>query len=438
MSEGEFDRRIESRQNLNLLVGYPDLQGYKIDVTESVSPCGVFVRSSQHHRLGEKVQLAISLPGFPQSIRITGEVSRIREATPQTPRGVAFYIDQEEFLASIDSLMSPTKTYKFSLSSGPYSVLAALPRIHLACTPTPLHRAERLSKALGGPDIWFKREDLTGFALGGSKVRKLEFIVGHALEMKANVLVTGATEQRSGRIRVLSAIAARLGLRVVALVAHPIANQEASLSEMCGCEFRPFIDPTLSVDENIELCTQSLLQEGDRPYTVNESEVNWRGAASYMLASIELLSQLRQVDLRPEVLVTPVGSAETMAGLVTTQRWLDLSYDVLGFSVKNDEYWCGQKVAMLSSELCTTIHLADTIPVDDIWVNADFVGSGYGIATPASIEATRLVAQHEGIFLDPVFSGKAMAGLIDFIARGELSKGQSIVFLQTGAPVDFL
>ncbi len=435
MGGEEVDRRSDSRQNLNLLVEYPDRQGYKLDVTESVSPNGIFIRSAQHHKLGEKLQLSVSLPGFPDSVQLVGEVTRIREATQDIPRGVALRIDQAQYMDQLSKIMTPAASREFSLSSGPYSVLAAMPRVRLADTPTPLHRAERLSKALGGPEIWFKRDDLTGFALGGNKVRKLELIVGDALEKRADVLVTGAHVQQSSRIRVLAAVAAKLGMRSVAVIADYGEPDPGRLcySDLCGCDARPLPSPHLSIDQNIEQCAEELRLAGHKPYIVTENDFNWRGAASYMLATIELVTQLRRLNLEPEVLVCPVGSAETMSGLVSAQRWLDCSYDVLGMSVKNSEHWCGERVATLCSELCSELNIADTIPVDDIWTNADYIGPGYGKPSAASMNAVRLVAKHEGIFLDPVFCGKAMAGVVDMIEKGEFTKGQTLIFLHTGA-----
>jgi L-cysteate sulfo-lyase len=428
------ERRSDSRRNLNLQVEYPDRQGYQIDTTESVSPGGILVRSSQHHRVGEEVKLAISLPGFPSTLHLTGVVARIREATATEPRGVALRIAEDEYQHGLGAVLSPAESREFSLSSGPYSVLAALPRVRLATTPTPLHRAERLSKALNGPDIWFKRDDLTGFAHGGNTVRKMELVAAEALQSGADTLVTGAPVRRASRIRVMAATAARLGLKAYALSeeAAPESRNELGFCELLGIDIRELIDPEASIDSNIDLLVTKLKEKGHKPYAINEHDTSWLGACGYMLASIEILAQLRRLQVEADMLVCPVGSAETMAGLVVAQRWLDCSYDVLGISVAHDEQWCSARVATVAYEASSRLNIDDTIPVDDIWTNADYVGDGYGKSSPESIEAVRTVARLEGIFLDPLVSGKAMAGLIDLIDKGEFRKGQSVVFLHTG------
>ncbi len=432
----EEDRRSESRRNLNLQVEYPDRQGYPIDVTESVSNRGIFIRSSQHHRIGERVRLAISLPGFPDSIQLTGVVAHIREASANQGRGVGLHIAQTEYAAKLNEVMSSTVGREFSLSTGPYSQLAALPRVRLATTPTPLHRAERLSKALGGPDIWFKRDDLTGFALGGNKVRKMELIAALALQREADTLVIGAHSPGSHRIRITAAAAARLGLDAVAVVANTDdGSNDLAFSELLGAQVRGLLNAEASIDENVGLCVAQLQAQGKKPYGLTETDASWLAACGYVLASIELNAQLQRQHLAPEMLVCPVGSAETMAGLVVSQRWLDCSYDVLGVSVARTQQWCTERVATIASEVCAELNIADTIPVDDIWINADYARRE---STPPDthseevLDAVRTVARLEGIFLDPVFTGRAMAALMALIKGGELGKRQSVVFLHTG------
>lgn len=432
--EGQ-ERRTDSRRNLNLQVEYPDRQGYPVDTTESVSPGGIFVRSAQHHRVGEEIRLAISLPGFPGALHLTGVVARIREATATKPRGVALTIAEDQYQQGLGAILSPSESREFSLSTGPYSVLASLPRVRLATTPTPLHRAERLSKALGGPDIWFKRDDLTGFALGGNKVRKMELVAADALQSGADTLVTGSQVRRYSRIRVMAATAARLGLKAVAVAAEPApqVKNELEFCELLGAEIQDLLDPNASIDTNIELMVEKLQAEGHNPYGITENEASWLGACGYMLASIEIIAQLRRLQVETDVLVCPVVSAETMSGLVVAQRWLDCSYDVLGMSVAHSEKWCSERVATIAYDTSSRLNIDDTIPVDDIWTNADYVGPGYGKSSPESIAAVRTVARLEGILLEPIFSGKAMAGLMDLIARNEFRKGQSVLFLHTGS-----
>lgn len=434
MADDAPDRRSDSRRNVNLQVEYPDRQAYRIDTTESVSPSGIFIRSSQHHRLGEKLRIAVSLPGFPVTVQLTGEVSRIREATATQSRGVALKINREEFELGLGALLSPTKSQEFSLSSGPYSLLAALPRVRLASTPTPLHRAERLSKELDGPDIWFKRDDLTGFATGGNKVRKMELVVADALEEGADTLVAASRRADSAWLRVMAAAAARLGLHAVSVARKALPEQGSKLlpCQVFGSEIHATTDSNASLDQNIDAMVEKQTEAGRRAYGITEADTGWLGACGYLLASIEILAQMRRLQLEADVMVCPVGSAETMAGLVVAQRWLDCKYDVLGVSVAKKQHWCAERVATLAYDTSSRMQIADTIPVDDIWIQDDFVGKGPDTVSSASMEATRLVARCEGILLNPRVSGKAMAGLIHLIEEGEFRKGQTIVFLNTG------
>tara|TARA_R110002096_G_scaffold44526_1_gene119982 strand:- start:21011 stop:22324 length:1314 start_codon:yes stop_codon:yes gene_type:complete len=430
------ERRIESRRNLNLQVEYPDRQGYPIDVTESVSAGGIFIRSAQHHRVGEELRLAISLPGFPDTLQVRGVVSRIREATPGCPRGVALHFAEEEYVQRLTEIMSPAESRDFNLATGPYAVLAALPRIRLASTPTPLHRAERLSKALGGPDIWLKRDDLTGFALGGNEVRKMEFIVAEALHQRADTLVAAASSPNSSRARVMSSAAARLGLDSLVLVppADRTKPRSSSYCDLLGAEVREAKSKHASPDTRVRQWVERLQADKRKPFGIGDAQ-NWLGACGYLLASIEMLIQMRRQRLAPQVLVTPIGCGETMSGLVLAQRWLDCSYDVLGVSIRHDEQWCTERVTTVASEVCSQLNIADTIPVDDIWVFDDYADAKKRHETEPKVQdAVSLVARHEGIFLDPDDSGIAMAGLIELIQRGELTKGQTVVFLHTGGP----
>ena len=232
----------------------------------------------------------------------------------------------------------------------------------------------------------------------------------------------------------MAATAARLGLNAVAVAGEnpPTPPRELESYNILGTDIRPLAKPELSIDENIQICVNELQAQGMKPYGITE-EASWLGACGYVLATIEIITQLRALDIEPEVLVCPVGSAETMSGLVVGQRWLDCSYDVLGMSVSHSEQWCTERVATLGYDVTSHLNIADTLPVDDIWVNADYIGPGYGETSPEALDAVRQVARLEGIFLDPIFTGKAMAGLIDLIAREEIRKGQTVVFLHTGS-----
>lgn len=315
--------------------------------------------------------------------------------------------------------------------------LTTLPRLRLATLPTPLHRAEHLSAALGGPDIWFKRDDLTGFGLGGNKVRKLEFLGADAVAQGADVIVTGAGAQ-SNHVRTTVAVARRLGLacRVVFHSSRPPETQgNLLLDELMGAEIVFTDNPDRSqLDQRIVAEGERLKAEGRKPYVIGRGGASALGCASYVAGVRELTEQLIDIQLQPDHLVCAVGSCGTLAGLIAGTRWLQAGYRLQGITVSRPRQEVLARLQRLAAETAELLDLTLELLFDQTQVNIydDYIGPGYGIPTPACIEAIRLAAQTEGIFLDPVYTGKAMAGLIDLIRKGQIVKGETVVFLHTG------
>lgn len=313
--------------------------------------------------------------------------------------------------------------------------LASLPRVPLATLPTPLHYAERLSVALGGPQIWFKRDDLTGFGMGGNKIRKLEFLAADALAQDADTLVTGAGPQ-SNHVRATMAVAARLGLKGVAVLhgsRPPETQGNLLLDELFGAEIIFTNNPDRSqLDARIEAEAERLRQEGRRPYVIGRGGASSLGSTGYVAASLELLTQLVAQNLQLDYLICATGSCGTQTGLLVGAAWLQPGYQVLGVTVSRPRQECLTRIEKLAQETITLLGLNLSVSPAEIKVNDDYIGPGYGIPTPACIEAIRLVAQTEGIMLDPVYSGKAMAGLIDLIRRDEINQQHKVLFLHTG------
>lgn len=313
--------------------------------------------------------------------------------------------------------------------------LTSLPRVHLATLPTPLHFAERLSITLDGPEIWFKRDDLTGFGLGGNKIRKLEFLAAEALAQGADTLVTGAGAQ-SNHVRTTMAVAARLGLKGVAVLhgsRPPEIQGNLLLDELLGAEVIFTDNPDRSqLDARIVAEAERLEREGRRPYVIGRGGASGLGSVGYVAASLELLAQLVEQKLQFDYLVCATGSCGTQAGLSVGAKWLQPGYQILGITVSRPRPECLARIEKLAQEAITLLGLNLALSPDDIRVNDDYIGPGYGIPTSAGIEAIRLVAQTEGIMLDPVYSGKAMAGLIDLIRRGQIKRQHRVLFLHTG------
>lgn len=302
-------------------------------------------------------------------------------------------------------------------------------RTQLAQLPTPLQRLDRLSEHLGH-EIWMKRDDLTGFAGGGNKVRKLEFLMAEAEELNATAVVTVGALQ-SNHARQTAAAAARLGLACTLVLAEAVPGRteayenggNLTLDRLAGARIQR-VPVGGDVPAAIELAVSQLKTEGHTVYVVPLGGSTVTGAIGYALAAKEIETQVANARLSDATVFTGSGSAGTQAGLI-----LGTDLPVIGISVSANEEELTSKVASIvanGSELPQFVAASDRkVRIDD-----RFVGSGYGQPTEAMIEAVELVARLEGIYLDPVYTGKAMAGLIHHIRSGEL-KGPAI-FLHTG------
>ncbi|MBC7801891.1 MAG: D-cysteine desulfhydrase [Gemmatimonadaceae bacterium] len=316
--------------------------------------------------------------------------------------------------------------------------LAEFPRTKLCQTPTPLELLPRLTKALGGPQIWMKRDDLTGMGLGGNKVRKLEFLVGDALAKGADHLVTQGAVQ-SNHVRQTAAVAAKLGLACTAVLEHRIDTNDSAylnsgnvlLDRLLGChlEYRP---GGTDMQAAIEEVGARLTRDGARPYLIPGGGSNAVGALGYAAVALELLVQANEIGLRIDRLVHATGSAGTQAGLVAGLHAMSSPMRVLGIGVRQPKDRQEANVLRLAQATATHMGIDRPLPPDAVEANCDYVGAGYGLPTPGMAEAVQMVARLEGIFLDPVYSGKGMAGLIDLIRRGVFAAEHTVVFLHTG------
>jgi D-cysteine desulfhydrase family pyridoxal phosphate-dependent enzyme len=305
----------------------------------------------------------------------------------------------------------------------------AVDRIELGPLPTPMEHLSRLSKHLG-VEIWMKRDDLTGFALGGNKVRKLEFLLPEALAKGADTIVTVGALQ-SNHARQTAAAAARLGLKCVLLLGEAVQGRSEAyqnggnlaLDRMVGAEVRRVPGYPIPA-ELIAKTLEELENSGHKPVFIPTGGSTVTGALGYAVAAAEIEQQAKEAGIKPSLIINGSGSGGTQAGLV-----LGTSIPVLGISVAPDEATLRQSVGKLVEEGLKLPQFRDVGPRQ---VNVDdrFVGPGYGLPTPEMSEAVQLVAQLEGIFLDPVYTGKAMAGLIHLARSGKLTG--PVVFVHTG------
>ena len=313
--------------------------------------------------------------------------------------------------------------------------LATLPKFPLAALPTPLQRLHNLEAELGPgtPRILMKRDDLTGLAFGGNKARKLEYLVADALSQGATVLVSEGAVQ-SNHARMTAAAARVAGMRcVLVLDARHGANVVGNLllDEMLGADVR--ITPNRAErDALMSTIGDELRTAGEAPYVIPTGGSVPLGAASYVAAVAETLEQLRAAGEAPASLFFASGSLGTQAGLVVGKRAFSSSFEVYGVAVSHPREHLVETGVRLANETAAFIGLEAHFDEADVVVDGDFVGEAYGVPTAACREAIRLVARTEGIVLDPVYSGKAMAALVAHVRAGHYSADDSVVFLHTG------
>lgn len=319
--------------------------------------------------------------------------------------------------------------------------IARFPRIRLGHLPTPLEPMENLSRALGGPRLWIKRDDCTGLSTGGNKTRKLEFLMAEALARKADIVITqGATQ--SNHARQTAAAAARLGMRCHILLedrtgstdASYIGNGNVLLDRLHGAavERRP---GGSDMQTEMETVAAKLIDTGQRPYVIPGGGSNPLGAQGYVNAALELVNQSAERGLRIDHLVHATGSAGTQAGLVVGLQALNSPIRLLGIGVRAPREKQEAMVYDLGLRTWELLGLRGELRREAVTANCDYVGGGYGVPTPGMVEAVTLLAQTEGLLLDPVYSGKGMAGLIDLIRKGQFKKEENVVFLHTGGSV---
>lgn len=315
------------------------------------------------------------------------------------------------------------------------SLLEALPRRTLGFLPTPLHALPRLSADLGGPRVLFKRDDLTGLAFGGNKVRKLEYLLGQALDEGCDCVLTGGAAQ-SNHCRQTAAAAARSGLQCHLALggeAPPTAGGNLLLDLLVGAH--PHWCGEHRKGEDLEDLADELRRKGRRPYVIPYGGSDPVGATGFVRAAFELHGQLDALSVSPTHVVLASSSAGSHAGLAVGARMLGESYRLIGVEIDKDEadgVPLAERVAALAEATARRVGAEGSLRPEDIDVWGDYTGEGYGVVGDLEREAIRRVASTEGVLLDPVYTARAMGGLIDRIARGELGPDDTVVFWHTG------
>ena len=307
-----------------------------------------------------------------------------------------------------------------------------LPRIRLGHLPTPLQEMPRLSRALGGPRLFVKRDDQTGLATGGNKTRKLEFSVGEATRRGADTLVTLGAVQ-SNHARQTAAAAAASGLRCVIVLrghAPAVATGNLLLDHLLGARI------VFAGERTREEVAEDVVAEekaaGHRPYLIPVGASDEVGAAGFVTALEELKGQLDALRLRVDRVVFASSSFGTQAGLCVGAKALGFEAQLAGIAIETEREELRTAVAGIAARLAARIGLQASVAPGEVIGYDAYLGGGYAVLGQPEREAIQLVARHEGILLDPVYTGRAMAGLIDLVRRGEFGAGETIVFWHTG------
>jgi len=315
--------------------------------------------------------------------------------------------------------------------------LARFPRARFAHLPTPLEGAPRLGEALGTLSLFIKRDDATGLAGGGNKTRKLEFLVGEARAHGADTLVTQGAIQ-SNHVRQTAAAAARMGM-ACEIILEARTGSEATdyngsgnvlLDRLLGAAIRT-VPGGSDMNAALEETAQGVRDRGGRPYVIPGGGSNAVGALGYADCARELVVQADAMGLKIDRIVTATGSAGTQAGLVAGLAVIGADIPVLGIGVRAPQAMQEANVFKLAQETCALLGQEGRVTREMVSANCDYVGAGYGLIDQAVIDALKLAARTEALILDPVYSGKAMKGLIDLCAKGAF-KGETVVFLHTG------
>ncbi len=302
-------------------------------------------------------------------------------------------------------------------------------RIKFAHLPTPIEELPRLSAALGGPRLLVKRDDQTGLAFGGNKTRKLEFLIAEAREQGADTVISAGAMQ-SNHCRQTAAAAARFGFECILVLTgerppKPTAN--LLLDELFGARIIAVPDRA-DRDWVLKETFDQATVDGKKPYLVPYGGSSTTGALGYAFAMEEFLSQGVQADW----IVFGTSSGGTHAGLVLGQRVFGFRGKVLGVSIDESEGWLKSSVSALASDTSERLGPRIEFGPDDVLANDSYCRAGYGVLTDAEREAVHLFARYEGLLLDPVYTGRGAAGMIDLIRKGFFTKNETVLFWHTG------
>jgi L-cysteate sulfo-lyase len=309
------------------------------------------------------------------------------------------------------------------------------PRITLASLPTPLEEMKNFSKVMNGPKVFIKRDDETGIAFGGSKARVLEFCMADAIAKKADVVIAsgGRAGVQSNWARMVASTARRMGMKVTLILRGEKPhnyNGNLLLDYLLGADIRFMKIRPEETHQAMEEVKKQLIAMGQHPYIVDDENIP--GVVGYALLMVELLNQAKEKAISIDYVVTACGSGGTVAGLIFGSKATNSPIKVIGISVQERSNILADNVSILANKISSFLNVRKTFNKSDITILDRFVREGYGVLSKDVLQAIELTAQTEGIILDPVYTGKAMVGLLELIKEGYFDRNDTVVFIHTG------
>ncbi len=309
------------------------------------------------------------------------------------------------------------------------------PSLDLAQLPTPVEKLTHLSESLEGPQLFVKRDDCTGVAETGNKIRKLEFLLAEALRLKSDHVITCGGYQ-SNHARTTAVAAARLGLKCHLVLRNGISTAMEGnlfLSRLVGAEIRQVTtEEYMHVDKIMQGVALDIKSKGGKPFVIPEGGSNDFGCLGYVKAAQEIALQLKAMKLKVHHIIVPVGSGGTYAGMLLGKCLFDLSAQVHGINVCDDAAFFVGRVSKIIDDTCKRFAPNVKVPQSEIRMIDGYVGKGYGLSRQEEIDLMKRIARTEGLILDPVYTVKAMLGFIDQTKKGTFKRDENVLFIHTG------